>query len=207
MPQVNTNLTPKEKKESNERFTELAPTFSKGASPVELDASLPGLEPLAQKLDETGKKILNIILTDFSAENEVEAEKDIFKKLRNACARAGMLDKKYDQITFFKTLADPQFMNIVKTTGQGIVGMYIVPVVSKMIAMALEGDKTAIKWVLEITGLMQSKYDFYLNRYSLTHNTINAENINFEGKTDAELATIISDFDDECEAEIASGSN
>jgi hypothetical protein len=200
-------LKDEERAEANERFTELAPTFSKGATPVEFDASLKGLEPLADKLNETGKKILNVILTDFSAENECEGEKDVFKKLRNACARAGMLEKKDDQITFFKTLADPQFMHIVKTTGQGLIGLYIIPIAAKVIQQALEGDKTSQKWALEITGILQGKYDFYLNRYSLTHNTINAENINFDGKTDAELAECVLALDDVSEAEIASGSN
>lgn len=207
MTQHSPRLKDAERAEANERFTELAPTFSKGATPVELDASLKGLEPLADKLNETGKKILNVILTDFSPENEAEAEKDVFKKLRSACARAGMLDTKSHQVEFFKTLADPQFMNIVKTTGQGLIGLYIIPIAAKVIQQALEGDKTSQKWALEITGILQGKYDFYLQRFSLTHNTLNAGTINFDGKTDAELTECVLALDDECKTEIASGSN
>lgn len=196
-----------ERAEANQTFNELAPDLAKDPKAIELNANVAGLEPLADKLNETGKKILNIIITDFSAENEAEAEKDVFKKLRNACARAGMLDSKNTQIEFFKTLADPQFMQIVKTTGQGLIGLYIIPIAAKVIQQALEGDKTSQKWALEITGILQGKYDFYLNRYSMTHNTINAENINFDGKTDAELAECVLALDDVSEAEIASGTN
>lgn len=188
-------LTSKELSEANERFAELAPVFSKDASPVELDASLKGLEPLAEKLNETGKTILNVVISDFSAEPTVEAEKDVFKKLKNACARAGMAGTG-DEVAFFKTLGDPQFNQIVHTVGRGVIGMYIVPVAAKIINQALEGDKTSQKWVLEICGLIDSKYDFYLNRYNLTHNSINAQNVNIEGKTDEELKELISSLDD-----------
>ena len=194
-------LSDGERKASNDAFTALAPSFKD--APVAMDANVQGLENLADKLNETGKRILNVILTDFSAENEAEAEKDVFKKLRNACARAGMLEKKGDQITFFKTIADPDFMHIVKTTGQGIVGLYIVPIVAKVIQQALEGDKTSQKWALEITGIMQGKYDFYLNRYNLTHQTVNVGNINFDGMSDAELEGCLVGLNDAAETQIA----
>jgi hypothetical protein len=196
-----------EREEANKVFTELAPSFKKDAIPVELDATVKGLENLADKLSETGKKILNVVLTDFAPENPIEAEKDVFKRLRNACGRAGMLDSKGDQITFFKTIADPDFMQIVKTTGQGIVGLYIVPVVAKVIQQALEGDKTSQRWVLEITGVIESKYQFYMNRYALTHSTTNVGNINFEGVPDEELSQIVASFSDAGEAEEVTCSN
>lgn len=191
------------KEKDNERFTELTSNFSKAATPVEFDASLPALEPLSKQLDETRKKILEIILTDFSVGGDIEAERDVFQKLRNACARAGMLGNRADQIEFFKTIADPKFNNVVKAVGQGLIGMHIVPVVAKMINMALEGDKQCIKWVLEVCGMMPGKYDFYLNRYQYTHNTVNAGNINFEGKTDKELDDLIREFDGAQVAEVA----
>jgi len=197
-------LEDEERAEANKRFTEMAPSYKDGAVAA-FDANVKGLEPLANELNDTGKRILEVILTDFSPENEAEAEKDVFKKLRNACARAGMLEKKDEQIQFFKTLADPQFMNIVKTVGQGLIGIHIVPIVAKVIQQAFEGDKTSQKWALEITGILQGKYDFYLNRYSLNHQTVNVGNINFEGKTDAELAELVYSLDDVSEAEIASG--
>lgn len=167
---------------------------------IVLDANIKGLEPLAEQLTETGKKILNVILKDFAVDastDGVAAEKDIFKALRAACARAGMLgteSNRHDQTDFFKTLADPQFMNIVKTTGQGLIGINIVPIVAKVIQQAMEGDKTSQRWALEITGILQGKYDFYLQRYNLTHNTINAGEINFDGKSDKELEAIMRDF-------------
>jgi DNA relaxase NicK len=185
----------------------MAPSYKDGSTTPTFDANVKQLEPLANELNETGKKILEVILTDFSPENEAEAERDVFLKLRNACARAGMLEKKSDQITFFKTLADPQFMQIVKTVGQGLIGIHIVPIVSKVIQQALEGDKTSQKWALEITGILQGKYDFYLNRYQMTHNTLNVGNINFEGKTDAELAELVGSLNDVSEAEILTGTD
>lgn len=169
--------------------------FADGKAP-ELNATVKGLEPLAEQLTDTGKKILNVILTDFSGDPEIEGERDVFLKLRKACERAGMLEKRGDQCDFFKTLADPQFMNIVKTTGQGMIGIYIVPIVAKVIEQAMAGDKTSQKWALEITGILQGKYDFYLQRFSLTHNTLNAGNINFSGKTDEELSKLVEELTD-----------
>lgn len=206
MPNDKVAISNEEREAANKRFTEMAPTDTNGKL-ADYDVSVKGLEPLAGELNETGKKILNVILTDFSAENEAEAEKDVFKKLRNACGRAGMLEKKSDQVTFFKTIADPQFMNIVKQVGQGLIGIHIVPIVAKVIQQALEGDKTSQKWALEITGMMPGKYDFYMNRYQMTHNTVNVGNLNFEGMTDAELKECVFALDDVADAEIASGAN
>lgn len=195
MPNDKVALSNEERIAANARFNEVAPTDENGKL-AEYDVNVKGLEPLAGELNETGKKILNVILTDFSAENEAEAECDVFKKLRNAAGRAGMLENKSDQIVFFKTLADPQFMNIVKQVGQGLIGIHIVPIVAKVIQQALEGDKTSQKWALEITGLMPGKYDFYLQRYSYTHNTVNTGDINYNGKTDDELLAIVREFDE-----------
>jgi DNA relaxase NicK len=183
-------LPDEERKAANERFKEWAPQ----APGVTFNANLEGLEPLADKLNETQKKILEVIITDFSGENECEAEKDVFKKLRNACARAGMLEKKADQVTFFKTLADPQFMGIVKAVGQGLIGLHIVPITAKCIQMALEGDKTCMRWAFEMTGMMQDKYSFYKDRWQFTHTDVNIGEINFDGKTDAELKEIVGQF-------------
>lgn len=185
-----------ERKEANKRFAEMAPS----AIPATFDANIKGLEPLAEQLNETQKKILEIIITDFSSENECEAEKDVFKKLRNACARAGMLEKKSDQVIFFKTLADPQFMGVVRSVGQGLIGLHIVPITAKCIQMALEGDKTCMRWAFEMTGMMQDKYGFYKDRWQFTHNEVNVENINFKDKTDAELVEIMASFKEVADA-------
>lgn len=170
---------------------------------VSLDANIKGLEKLSGELSESGKKILNVILTDFddsSADDTIDEEHIVFKRLIAACARAGMHDTKTKQVQFYKTIADPQFMQVVKTTGCGLVGMYIVPVLSKIIMQAIEGDKTSQNWVLEITGMKPGKYDFYLNRYQLTHNTVNVGELNYEGKSDAELRDIIGQMTDVEEA-------
>lgn len=188
-------LPDKERAEANKRFAEMATSFNKDAPAPAFNANLEGLEPLADKLNETQKKILEVIITDFSSENECEAEKDVFKKLRNACARAGMLDKKADQVTFFKTLADPQFMGVVKAVGQGLIGLHIVPITAKCIQMALEGDKTCMRWAFEMTGMMQDKYSFYKDRWQFTHNDVNIGEINFDGKTDDELKEIVAQFE------------
>jgi len=193
------SLYDSDRKKANEKFKALAPDFSKDEP--QLDANIQGLEKLGEKITETQKKILNIILTDFSPENSTEAEKDIFKKLRAACARAGMLGKS-GEVDFFRTLADPGFNNIVKTVGQGIIGMYIVPVAAKVVQQALEGDKTSQKWVLEIAGLLQTKYDFYLQRYQMKHQTINVGEINFSDKSDEELEELVSNLEYVPEAEV-----
>jgi len=194
-------LSRAEKDRANEFFKENAPDLT--TQDIELDANLKGLEQLEGQLNETQKKVLQIIVTDFSPENEAEAEKDVFKKLRNACARAGLRDKKSDEIDFFRVLGDPKFGHIVKTTGQGIIGLYIVPLAAKLINMALEGDKTCMKWALEIAGLLQSKYDFYLQRVALTKANINVGgDLNFEGKSDKELEELINSIEHVPEAEV-----
>jgi len=188
--------------EAKIRLRKLAPDFSEDSGrPPALDANVVGLEKLHDKLNETGKKILNVIITDFAADNPVEKESDVFKKLRNACKRAGMLGNTSDQIKFFQTLADPRFIGITKAVGQGVIGMYLVPIVAKVVQQALEGDKTSQQWALQITGMLQTKYDFYLNRYELTHNSVHADVINFEGKSDGELERIVNGLDDATEAE------
>jgi len=192
IPEDQPRLSDVERAKANERFKETAVDFRKDEA--SFDLNIKNLEPLAEKLNETQKKILNVILSDWSAENTIEAERDIFLKLRNACGRAGMLENKNDQITFFKTLADPQFMNIVKTVGQGLISIHIVPIVAKVIQQAIEGDKTSQRWALEISGVMPGKFDFYLNRYQLNHQVTNIGEINFDGKTDAELSEMVGDL-------------
>ena len=167
------------------------------ALPQVLNANVAGLEKLAEKLTETQKKILNVIISDFSDEPGVEAEKDVFKKLRSACARAGMLGTVSNQVDFFRVLSDPKFNSIVKTVGTGLVGMYIVPIMATQVRLALEGSQTAIDRLLEISGLKQSKYDFYLQRVALSKTDINVGgDLNFEGKTDAELKELAASFRD-----------
>jgi hypothetical protein len=193
-------LDDSERAEANKFFTEKAPT---GETIGGLDLTPKGLEKVAEQLTETQKKILNIVLTDFSPENEVEAERDVFLKLRNACKRAGMLERKQDQVTFFQTLADPKFAETVKMVGCGLIGVNVLDIVSTVYRKGVvEGDKTCLKWLMEILGLLPSKYDFYLQRYQIGHLQIGNQSVNFEGVPDEELKKFVHDLDDVSDAEV-----
>ena len=172
-----------------------APSFVDPNVPAVFDANVKGLEQLADKLNETGKKILNTMITDLSVENAIGAEKDVFKALRNVAARAGLLDSKAHQIEFFHTIADPQFIQIYRAIGTGILGMNIVPLVAKCIEKALEGDKVCMQWALQMTGMLPDKFEFYKDRWQMTHNETNVT-VNYGDMTDAELAQCAVALDD-----------
>lgn len=196
----------REEKRSAENFPkELTVDFRKPEPDTqEFNANLVGLEKLADKLDETQKKILTVVLTDFSDDPESEGEISVFRKLRGACARAGMLDSRKDQIKFFSTIADPTFSQIVRSVGSGLIGIYIVPIVAKVIQQALEGDKTSQRWALQISGVMPDKYEFYTNRWQLTHNDVTIGELNLEGKSDEELKRVLTEISYDAEAEVSS---
>ena len=197
-------LTSKERKEANERMGELAVDFRK----PDLDTSCLATEPellvdFKEEVSEWQKKVASVMLTDCAPENECEAEKDIFKKLREGCARAGMRDKGSTETGFFNIISDKRFSEAVKQIGQGVVGLRILPVVDKLLELAMAGDKTCIKWALEISGIMPSKYDFYLARRQTINVTAGDQyTVNFEGMEDAELERIADGLDDVTEAEV-----
>ena len=199
-------LTSKERKEANERMGELAVDFRK----PDLDTSCLATEPellvdFKEEVSEWQKKVASVMLTDCAPENECEAEKDIFKKLREGCARAGMRDKGSTETGFFNIISDKRFSEAVKQIGQGVVGLRILPVVDKLLELAMAGDKTCIKWALEISGIMPSKYDFYLARRQTINVTAGDQyTVNFEGMEDAELERIADGLDDVTEAEVIS---
>lgn len=171
-----------------------------------LNANVSGLEHIADHVADEHLKVLNIIMTDFSDEPEAEREMSVFKRLRGACQRAGMLENKSKQREFFQILADPKFNKLVKATGRGLVGMYIGPLLETQIRLAMEGSQTALDRLFEIVGIKQSKYDFYLNRVALNKTDINVGgDLNFEGKTDAELKELAASFRDVSEAEATVG--
>ena len=196
-------LTSKERKEANERMGELAVDFRK----PDLDTSCLATEPellvdFKEEVSEWQKKVASVMLTDCAPENECEAEKDIFKKLREGCARAGMRDKGSTETGFFNIISDKRFSEAVKQIGQGVVGLRILPVVDKLLELAMAGDKTCIKWALEISGIMPSKYDFYLARRQVINvNAGNQYQVSFEDKSDEELERIADDLDYDAEAE------
>ena len=169
-----------------------------------LDANIKGLEKFSKQLNDTQKKILNIIVSDFSNESKSDIDKrgdmQVFNRLRAACIRAGMFADRSDQANFFRTLADPEFGHIVKTVGTGLVGMYIVPLMSKQIELAMGGSQTALDRLFELMGLKQSKYDFYLQRVALKKQTnVNiGGDVNLGKKSDNELREIIASFE-QCE--------
>jgi hypothetical protein len=181
----------------------LVPDLSNGKKLSEvLDADVVGLENLADHMTPEQLKVLNVILTDFSEEPEAEMEKSVFKRLRGACKRAGMLEDPHTQREFFQILADPKFMKIVKATGKGLVGMFIVPLLEAQIKLAVEGNQTALDRLFEMVELKQSKYDFYLQRVAMNKTDINVGgDLNFEGKTDAELKELAASFRDVGDAE------
>jgi len=173
-----------------------------------LDADIEGLEELSKQLDLTQKKILNIILTDFGdrPESTIEPETATFMRLRSACARAGMLADKEKQAEFFRTIADPEFNRVVKTVGTGLIGMYVVPLMSKQIELAMGGSQAALDRLFEIVGIKQSKYDFYLQRVIANKTDINVEgDLNLEGKSDKELKELVGSFGDIADAEEVAG--
>lgn len=171
--------------------------------PKVLDADIAGLEQLSKDLDRTRKKILNVIITDFpSATEKDDGERWTFSRLREACGRAGMLEDRNKQAEFFRTISNPEFNQVVKTVGTALVGMYVVPLMAKQIELAMNGSQAALDRLLEITGLKQSKYDFYLQRVALNKTDINVEgDLNLEGKSDAELEKMAASFGDIPEAE------
>lgn len=182
----------REEKESAEKNADMMVNFATGdPAVVKFDQNVIGLEKLSEKLNETQKKILGVILTDFADDPESEPELRVWQKLRASCQRAGMAGSIGDQIKFYSTVADPQFIQVVRAVGSGLIGVYIVPVVARVVKQALEGDKTSQRWILQISGVMPDKYEFYMNRYQLTHKEVNIGELNLEGKSDDELKRML----------------
>jgi len=189
------DLTKAEKIAAKERAMEILPD----EVGEDFDADMKGLEPLADKLNDAQKRILEVIITDIFPETETECEKDVFKRLRNSCDRAGMLEDQSAQRMFFRTLADPGFQHVVKSVGNGLIGLHVVPIVQKCIELALEGDKTCLKWALEIIGMKQSKYDFYLDRRQQNQlNIVNKGHVDFTSEMSTrELRQLASSIHDD----------
>jgi len=90
----------------------------------------------------------------------------------------------------------------IRDRGKGLVGAHIGPLIETQINLAMEGNQTALDRLFELVGLKQSKYDFYLQRVALSKTDINVGgDLNFEGKTDAELKELVTSFRDVPEAE------
>lgn len=167
---------------------------------AEAEAALKGAK---REVDVWQQRIAAIMVTDFYDEPTGGSESDIFKRLKGACARAGMLDGGEKERHFFKIIADKRFAGAVQQLGQGLIGLNVFPLVSKLIEMALAGNEKCLFKALEIAHVAPTKFDFYLQR-TINRNapgTVNNYNLNVENKSDRELEGFANDFNDVAEAE------
>ena len=163
------------------------------------------LEEASESLTAGSKKVLETILTDIFPEKDGEQDSAVVAGIKRACKRAQM-DKGRDELHFWRHVADPGFMKVVKETGAALVGMHILPLISTLLNMAInDKDKWALKISLQISGLLPTKYDIYQLRYEERHTNNFSGEVNFAGHSDKELTNIVASIYDESEAEEASG--
>lgn len=200
------DFTEKKLKEANERAAALVPDHSDpNDDGPRFDVAPPGMAWLSGKMSKDQKKILSGILCDMYPDNEEETRPAVYRKLHAAAKRMGFLGSHGDELRFFRTLADPDFNEITKVVGRGLVGLEVLEVLDTAIEQAKNGCLTSQKRIFEIAGLLDSKYDYYKNQYNLTHNGPIAGDVNIGEKTDKELAVIANSFSDVTEeAEIIS---
>ena len=166
---------------------------------------LKALEKTSESLTDGSKKILETILTDIFPEKDGEQDSAVIAGIKRACQRAQATGE-VNEITFWRHVADPGFMKVVKETGAALVGVHILPLIATLLNMAIEGrDKWALKISLQIAGLLPTKYDIYQLRYEERHVNNFSGEVNFGGKSDKELTNIISQVYDESETEASSG--
>ena len=161
------------------------------------------LKAASQEVDVWQQRIAAVMLTDFYDEPNDSPIGDVFKRLRAACARAGMLDHGEKEAHFFNVIKDRRFTAAVKQLGQGLIGIKAIPLVNKLIDMAMDGNEKALFKALEIAGIIPTKFDIYLNR--TTNNNTNREivqnnTINLGDQSDRELEQFADDFNDVSEA-------
>ena len=192
--------------EDADGITSLTTDFREpGMSEMPFDLVPPGLEELAVELTEEHKKFIAVFLTDFFGAEE-RSEKEVFKNLRNACARAGMLEKKGDQVKFFHMLADPKLQWVSRKCAQGVISTALIPVMMKVTSQAIDGDKKSQEWVLEMSEMIKSKYQFYLDRRQQISGDVSIDashNLNVDGMDDKELDAAFAELTDVTEAEEA----
>ena len=164
------------------------------------------LEKTSESLTAGSQKILETILTDIFPEQDNAPDTVIVAGIKKACARAQMGDKKTDEITFWRHVADPGFMKVVKETGAALVGIHVLPLVATLLNMAIQDkNQWALKTSLQIAGLLPTKYDIYQLRYEERHTNNFTGEVNIGGKTDKELEGIVASFYDESDPVEASG--
>ena len=161
------------------------------------------LEDAKKEVDVWQQRIAAVMLTDFHDEPQDSPIGDVFKRLRAACARAGMLDHGEKEAHFFNIIKDKRFTAAVKQLGQGLIGIKAIPLVNKLIDMAMAGNEKALFKALEIAGIIPTKYDIYLNR--TTNNNTNGgivqnNTLSLGDKSDRELERFADGFNDVSEA-------
>ena len=172
--------------------------------PPNLAIDLP--EKTLESLTEGSKKVLETILTDIFPEQEDAPDSVVVAGIKKPCVRAQSSSDAVNELTFWRHVADPGFMKVVKDTGAALVGMHVLPLVSTLLNMAiLDKDKWALKVSLQIAGLLPTKYDIYQLRYEERHTNNFSGEVNFAGKPDKELENIVASIYDDPEAEEAIG--
>lgn len=161
---------------------------------------LESLEDVSKDLAEGSRKVLETVLTDiFPEADERGGDHAIISGIRKACVRAQAGERnRGDEMTFWRHVADPGFMKVVKETGAALVGMHVLPLIATVINMAIvDKDKWALKTALQIAGIIPNKYDIYQLRWEQRHTEIVAGgDVNLGGKTDAELKDILKQIND-----------
>jgi len=158
------------------------------------------LEDVSKDLAEGSRKVLETVLTDiFPEPDERGGDHAIISGIRKACVRAQAGEKnRGEELTFWRHVADPGFMKVVKDTGAALVGMHVLPLIATLINMAIvDKDKWALKTSLQIAGVIPNKYDIYQLRWDQRHTEIVAGgDVNLGGKSDSELKGILEQIHD-----------
>ena len=191
---VTSLMSPAELKKANERADKILSDSGSPDVANSTELAPEGMEEVGDELTDDQILVLNTILSDIHPEPEEETKPSVYRRLHAAFTRSGMGETQADQRRFYNILKDPKFGEIVKVTGRGVIGTRIVAIADKMVELALGGDKTAIKWALEMFKLKKSKYDYYAEVANDRRPSLEIGEINFGGKTDAELKAIRDDL-------------
>lgn len=187
-----------------ENAAEMLREVKKNELSPDLAIDLP--EQTLESLTEGSKKVLETILTDIFPEQENAPDSAVVAGIKKACQRAQDGSDAVSEITFWRHVADPGFMKVVKDTGAALIGMHILPLIATLLNMAIQDKNTwALKTSLQIAGLLPTKYDIYQLRYEERHVQNFSGEVNFGGKTDQELKDICAQVYDEPETAEANG--
>jgi len=179
------------------------PEYKRGEYP-ETPMSLRGLEEVEDKLTQTQKKVLDVILTDMEDDEYLPLGR-LYKQLAGACHRAGMSGSASDRKRFYNTIKDPEFIDVVKRVGTGIIGMHIVPLVSKLIEMALEGNEKCLFKALKIGQVLPDKYSIFAHQAMIRGgDSLNVGELNIGNTPDKKIEGILDAIEHDEKEEIES---